>query len=619
MKKEKTSLKENRRVGSEKYAKYREGEKAERQKPQNTLKTAKKLLSLLKGNRLSVAFVMVVTAASAVLGVIGPQYLKSIIDLISEQVQRKLTVGSIDFSTIGGILKNVAVIFVLYALCTFIINYVMARVTQDVITELRDKVNRKISHLPLSFFDSHNKGDLLSRVTNDIDNINNTFQHNFIQIVTSLVTFVGVLAVMLKESVIMSVVTIVPLPLGGLVALIILKFSRRRFREQWRETGNINGHIEEMFTGHQIVKAFGHEKKAIGEFTAINEELYSVSRKAQFLSGLINPVIGFAKNIGYVFICVIAGYFIIDGKMSLGTITAFMVYSNMFMQPLVDVSNIINNLQSSLASAERVFEIIESEEEVPDTVKTKIEKAKGYVDFENVCFFYADDKPLIENFNLSVKPGQLIAIVGPTGAGKTTLVNLLMRFYEIKSGSIKIDGTDIRDISRENLRNIFGMVLQDTWLKTGTIRENILYGHENVSEEEFMNAVKAAKVDHFVSTLADGFETVLDEDGSNLSSGQKQLLTIARAILADPQILILDEATSSVDTRTEVQIQTAMNNLMKGRTNFVIAHRLSTIKGADNILVIDDGKIVEHGTHEELLQKGGFYATLYNSQFCEQK
>ena len=619
MKKEKTSLKESRRVGSEKYAKYREGEKAEQQKPQNTLETAKKLLSLLKGNRLSVAFVMVVTAASAVLGVIGPQYLKGIIDLLSEQVQRKLTVGSIDFSAIGGILKNVAVIFVLYALCTFIINYVMARVTQDVITELRDKVNRKISHLPLSFFDSHNKGDLLSRVTNDIDNINNTFQHNFIQIVTSLVTFVGVLAVMLKESVIMSVVTIVPLPLGGLVALIILKFSRRRFREQWRETGNINGHIEEMFTGHQIVKAFGHEKNAIGEFTAINEELYSVSRKAQFLSGLINPVIGFAKNIGYVFICVIAGYFIIDGKMSLGTITAFMVYSNMFMQPLVDVSNIINNLQSSLASAERVFEIIESEEEVPDTVKTKIEKAKGYVDFENVCFFYADDKPLIENFNLSVKPGQLIAIVGPTGAGKTTLVNLLMRFYEIKSGSIKIDGTDIRDISRENLRNIFGMVLQDTWLKTGTIRENILNGHENVSEEEFMNAVKAAKVDHFVSTLADGFETVLDEDGSNLSSGQKQLLTIARAILADPQILILDEATSSVDTRTEVQIQTAMNNLMKGRTNFVIAHRLSTIKGADNILVIDDGKIVEHGTHEELLQKGGFYATLYNSQFCEQK
>lgn len=618
MSKEKTSLKERRLANKEKYAEYREIKKTEQQKPQNTLKTAKKLLALLKGNRLWVAFVMVVTAISAVLGVIGPQYLKSIIDLISEQVERKLTVGSIDFSAIGGILRNIAVIFVLYAICTFIINYVMAKVTQDVITELRDKVNRKISHLPLSFFDSHNKGDLLSRVTNDIDNINNTFQHNFIQIVTSFVTFIGVLAVMLKESVIMSVVTIVPLPLGGLVALVILRYSRIRFREQWRETGNINGHIEEMFTGHQIIKAFGHEKKAIEEFTAINEELYSVSRKAQFLSGLINPVIGFAKNIGYVFICVIAGYFIIDGKMSLGTITAFMVYSNMFMQPLVDISNIINNLQSSLASAERVFEIIDSDEEVPDTVKTEIKRAKGFVDFENVCFSYTDDKPLIENFNLSVKPGQLIAIVGPTGAGKTTLVNLLMRFYEIKSGSIKIDGTDIRDISRENLRNIFGMVLQDTWLKTGTIRENIMYGHENVSEEEFLNAVKAAKVDHFVSTLSDGFDTVLDEDGSNLSAGQKQLLTIARAILADPQILILDEATSSVDTRTEVQIQTAMNNLMEGRTNFVIAHRLSTIREADNILVIDDGKIVEHGTHEELLQKGGFYASLYNSQFCVQ-
>ena len=616
MNKEKTSLKERRLSNTEKYAEYREIKKTEQQKPQNTLKTAKKLLALLKGNRLWVAFVMLVTAISAVLGVIGPQYLKSIIDIISEQVERKLTEGSIDFSAIGEILFNIAVIFVLYAICTFIINYVMARVTQDVITALRDKVNRKISHLPLSFFDSHNKGDLLSRVTNDIDNINNTFQHNFIQIVTSLVTFVGVLAVMLKESVVMSVVTIVPLPLGGLVALIILRYSRIRFREQWRETGNINGHIEEMFTGHQIVKAFGHEKKAIEEFVSINEELYSVSRKAQFLSGLINPVIGFAKNIGYVFICVIAGYFIIDGKMSLGTITAFMVYSNMFMQPLVDVSNIINNLQSSLASAERVFEIIDSEEEVCDTVKTKIDRAKGFVDFENVNFSYTDDKPLIENFNLSVKPGQLIAIVGPTGAGKTTLVNLLMRFYEIKSGSIKIDGTDIRDISRENLRNIFGMVLQDTWLKTGTIRENIMYGHEDAGEDEFMNAVRAAKVDRFVSTLPEGFETVLDEDGSNLSAGQKQLLTIARAILADPQILILDEATSSVDTRTEIQIQAAMSNLMKGRTNFVIAHRLSTIREADNILVIDDGKIVEHGTHEELLQKGGFYATLYNSQFC---
>ena len=615
MNRENTSLKECEPVTTEKYAEYHESEKTEAQKPQNFWKTARKLLSLLKGNRLRVAVVFVFAVGSAVLGVIGPQYLKGIIDLISEQVRLKLQTGSIDFSAIGGILKNVAVIFALYALCLFVINFVMAKVTQDVITTLRDRVNRRISLLPLSFFDSHTKGDLLSRVTNDIDNINNTFQNNLIQITTSIVTFFGVLVVMLLESPAMTAATLIPIPLGGLAAFLILSRSKRYFREQWRQTGNINGHIEEMFTGHQTVKIFSREKAAIEEFRQINNELYSVSRKAQFLSSVINPVVGFSKNIGYVFICVIAGYFIINETLTLGTITAFMVYSNMFMQPLVDVSKILNSIQSSLASAERVFEIIEAEPEVPDTARTEIKHAQGFVDFENVCFCYTDGIPLFENFSLSVKPGQLIAIVGPTGAGKTTLVNLLMRFYEIKSGSIKVDGTDIRDISRENLRNIFGMVLQDTWLKKATIRENIRYGNENASEEEFLSAVKAAKVDYFVSTLPDGFDTELDEDGSNLSAGQKQLLTIARAILADPEILILDEATSCVDTRTEVQIQDAMKNLMCGRTNFVIAHRLSTIREADSILVINEGKIVEQGTHEELLNKNGFYAELYNSQF----
>ena len=615
MNRENTSLKEREPVTTEKYAEYHESEKTEAQKPQNFWKTARKLLALLKGNRLRVAVVLVFAVGSAVLGVIGPQYLKGIIDLISEQVRLKLQTGSIDFSAIGGILKNVAVIFALYALCLFVINFVMAKVTQDVITTLRDRVNRRISFLPLSFFDSHTKGDLLSRVTNDIDNINNTFQNNLIQITTSLVTFFGVLIVMLLESPAMTAATLIPIPLGGLAAFLILSRSKRYFREQWRQTGNINGHIEEMFTGHQTVKIFSREKAAIEEFRQINNELYSVSRKAQFLSSVINPVVGFSKNIGYVFICVIAGYFIINETLTLGTITAFMVYSNMFMQPLVDVSKILNSIQSSLASAERVFEIIEAEPEVPDTARTEIKHAQGFVDFENVCFCYTDGIPLFENFSLSVKPGQLIAIVGPTGAGKTTLVNLLMRFYEIKSGSIKVDGTDIRDISRENLRNIFGMVLQDTWLKKATIRENIRYGNENASEEEFLSAVKAAKVDYFVSTLPDGFDTELDEDGSNLSAGQKQLLTIARAILADPEILILDEATSCVDTRTEVQIQDAMKNLMCGRTNFVIAHRLSTIREADSILVINEGKIVEQGTHEELLNKNGFYAELYNSQF----
>ncbi len=599
----------------EKYAAYRDAENSRDRKPQNFLKTAKKLLSLLKGNRLKVLFVILLSAASAGLGVIGPQYLKSIIDIISEQVKNKLQTGSMDFSPVTGVLKNIAVIFGLYALCCFAVNYVMAKVSQDVITELRDRVNRKMSRLPLSFFDSHSKGDLLSRVTNDIDNINNSFQNNFIQIVTSLVIFFGVLAVMLKESPIMTAATIVPLPLGGIAAMVILKFSKKYFREQWKRTGDINGHIEEMFTGHKIVKAFGHEEAAIEEFRAINEELTFASRRAQFFSGFIGPVISFVKNIGYVFICVIAGYLIIENKMSLGSITAFMVYSNMFMQPLVDVSRIVNTLQSSLASAERVFEITDSAEEVPDAPKTEIKKAAGFVDFENVDFSYSDDKPIYEKFSLSVKPGELVAIVGPTGAGKTTLVNLLMRFYEVDGGSIRIDGTDIRDISRENLRSIFSMVLQDTWLFSATIRENIMYGRQNATEEEFMNAVRAARVDRFVNTLPDGFETVLDEEGSNLSVGQKQLITIARAILADPQILILDEATSSVDTRTELQIQSAMNNLMRGRTNFVIAHRLSTIREADKIIVIDNGRVVEHGKHAELLAKNGFYSKLYNSQF----
>ncbi|MCM1544158.1 MAG: ABC transporter ATP-binding protein/permease [Ruminococcus sp.] len=601
-------------VKRNKYASYRD-QKAQGGKPQNFRTAAIRLLSLLKGNTIKVCLVMLLCVAGSALSVIGPQYLGTIMDLISEQVKNKLTLGYIDFTEIIKILLTVLVIYTLSGICSFIINFTMAGITQKLITKLRDQVNRKLSKLPLSFFDSHNKGDLLSRVTNDIDNINNTFQHNFTQIVNCVVTFVGVFAVMLSYNKTLTAASLAPLPFGAVIALMILSRSKRYFRLNWEVTGDINGHIEEMFTGHNIVKMFGHEQQAIDEFVEINDELYEIGHKAQFLSGMLGPLINFANNLGYVFICIIGGYLIINKGYSVGAITVFMAYSKMFMQPLVDMSNIVNNLQSSLASAERVFAILDEKEEVEDAVKAEITEPKGNVSIENVCFSYSEDKPLIRNFSLEVNPGELVAIVGPTGAGKTTIVNLLMRFYEVDSGTIKIDGTDIRDISRQNLHEIFSMVLQDTWLFKGTLRENIMYGHPEKSEAEFENAVKTARVDRFVHTLPNGYDTMLDDDGSNLSSGQKQLLTIARAVLADPSILILDEATSSVDTRTEVQIQKAMNSLMKGRTNFVIAHRLSTIRDADKILFVKDGRITQQGTHEQLLAIGGDYAELYNSQF----
>lgn len=615
MKSKKPSAKEILSKQNSKYEMYRE-KGQQKEKPKNFGKTAVRLMSLLKGNEGKIVFVVLLGIVSAALSVIGPQYLGDIMNVISEQVQNKLTTGHIDFSQLNSFLKDVLIVYSLSAVCAFLLHFIMAGVTQTLITSLREDVNRKLSRLPLAFFDKQGRGDLLSRVTNDIDNINNSFQNCFINIVNAVVTFFGVLIIMFKYNVIMSVASLAPLPAGALIALIVLNASKKYFRRHWEVTGDINGHIEEMFTGHNIVKVFGHEKQAIDEFKEINENLYEVGRRAQFLSGLLSPLISFANNLGYVFICVIGGYLIISGKIDVGAITVFMVYTKMFMQPLVDISNIVNQLQSSLASAERVFEILDEEEEPADNAETEITDPKGYVSIKDVSFSYSDDKPLIENFNLEVKPGQLVAIVGPTGAGKTTIVNLLMRFYDVKSGSIKIDGTDIRNISRENLHNIFGMVLQDTWLFKGTLKENIVYGHSEKTQKEFETAVKAAKVDNFADTLPDGYDTVIDEDGSNLSAGQRQLITIARAILADPSILILDEATSSVDTRTEVQIQNAMKNLMNGRTNFVIAHRLSTIRDADNIIFIKDGCITQQGKHQELLEKGGDYAELYNSQFA---
>lgn len=601
----------------DRYAAYRDSRRSEKERPKKLIPTAKKLFSLLKGHEAAIIVTVVCAAVGSFLSILGPKYLGNIIDVLNEQVQNKLSTGAMDFSAIYGILKTILLIYVGSSVLSFFQHYIMAGVVQGLITKIRYTFNRKLSKLPLSYFDSHNTGDILSRVTNDIDNINNTLQNNLIQIITSVVTFVGVFAIMMSTSISLSITSLSPFPVCFVIAMVILHFSKHYFRKQWKETGDVNGHIEEMFTGHRIVKAFGYEEKAISEFDELNEKLYHSGRKAQFLSGLLSPLINFANNAGYVIICVIGGYLIVKGDATVGAITVFMTYSKLLMQPITDLSNIANTLQSSLASAERVFDILDAEEETEDVKKDVYLESGGNVEFRNVSFSYLPEKPLITDFNLRVNKGDLVAIVGPTGAGKTTIVNLLMRFYEIQGGDILIEGVSIKDITRENLRNIFGMVLQDTWLFEGTLKENILYGREDATEEEFENAVMAAKIDTFVNTLPEGFDTVLEEGGSNLSAGQRQLITIARAILASPDILILDEATSSVDTRTELQIQNATYNLMQGRTNFVIAHRLSTIREADVIIVMNGGQIVETGNHRELLKKGGFYAELYNSQFAD--
>ncbi len=526
----------------------------------------------------------------------------------------------IDFAALARVLSLAGLLYVASSIFAWGQAYIMAGVTQRTVYRLRRRVDEKLGRLPLKYYDGQSRGDILSRVTNDIDNISQTLQQSLTQLITSVLTVIGVLIMMLTISPLLAVISLLAVPASLVVTVVIAGRSQKQFVAQWERTGRLNGHVEEMHTGHSIVKLFGRQQEAIDEFDERNEALFQASYRAQFISGLIQPAMTFISNINYVLICVIGGVQVATGQMSLGDVQAFIQYSRQFTFPIIQAASIANILQSAVASAERVFELLDEPEEVPDPVAPAAigAAATGRVTFEDVAFRYVADKPLIADLDLVVEPGQTVAIVGPTGAGKTTLVNLLMRFYDVDQGRITIDGVETREATRDDLRRTFGMVLQDTWLFKGTIRENVTYGAPgDVSEEAFHAAVEAAHVDHFVRTLPDGYETILDDDATNVSAGEKQLLTIARAFLANPPILILDEATSSVDTRTEVLIQRAMTRLMHGRTSFVIAHRLSTIRDADKILVMNEGRIIEQGTHDELLAQRGFYWELYASQFEE--
>ncbi|KGK86490.1 ABC transporter [Desulfosporosinus sp. HMP52] len=528
------------------------------------------------------------------------------------------TNGEYDFNYIGRIVLILIGMYLISAVFSLIMGLVMSGVAQKTVRDMRRQIDVKLNNLPLRYFDKHPHGDILSRVTNDVDTIATTLQQSITQIITSLITIIGYIIMMLTISPILTLIVVATLPLYIISTATIAKKSQKYFATQQKELGQLSGHVEEMYTGHKIVKVFGREKDSIEKFEAINDRLHTAGWKAQFISGIMFPLMNFISNIGYVGISIVGGIWITRNLLGLGDILAFIQYSRSFTMPIAQTANIANVIQSTVACAERVFEILDEEEEIPDKSNAQIiEFSKGQVNFEQVDFRYEEDVPLIEDMNLNVEPGHTVAIVGPTGAGKTTLVNLLMRFYEINSGTIRVDGVDIRDLKRSELRKMFGMVLQETWLFNGTIKENIAYGKQGATTEEIVQAAKAAHADHFIRTLPDGYNTMLNEEATNISQGQKQLLTIARAILADPTILILDEATSSVDTRTEVLIQKAMANLMKDRTNFVIAHRLSTIRDSELILVMNNGKIIEMGNHIELLEKAGFYADLYYSQFSE--
>jgi ATP-binding cassette subfamily B protein len=580
--------------------------------------TMAKLIEYLGSYKSSIVIVMIFAVGSTIFTIAGPKILGEATTKLFEGVLDQIagTGAGIDFDFIGRMILITLALYLASAVFSFIQGWIMSRVSMDITYRFRKDIAEKINRMPFKYFDNTTQGEVLSRITNDVDTVNQTLNQSLSQIVTSVVTVIGVLIMMLSISWQMTLVALLVIPLSMVVVVLIVRQSQKYFKQQQDYLGHVNGHVEEMFGAHVVVKAFNGEARSIEQFDGLNDTLYSSAWKSQFLSGLMMPIMNFVGNIGYVAIAILGGYLAAQNAITVGDIQAFIQYVRSFTQPISQIANISNVLQQTAAAAERVFEFLAEEEEIPDVEDpVQLDQVEGQVVFQNVQFGYTPDKIVINDFSADIKPGQKIALVGPTGAGKTTMVKLLMRFYDVNSGAILVDGHNIKDFKRDDLRDHFGMVLQDTWLYNATIMENIRYGQLGASDEDVIAAAKSAHVDHFVRTLPEGYNLVLNEEATNISQGQKQLLTIARAIVSKPRMLILDEATSSVDTRTEVLIQQAMDNLMRNRTSFIIAHRLSTIRNADWILVMDEGDIVEQGVHQELLERDGFYAEIYYSQF----